>query len=139
MLHLFPELQCTYLCEGIVDIVERIFEYVPLLQPPASSFEEVAAFIILVRLIFLLELSPGSFSLGRRHLRIRIYQVLEFIHKHSVWHELDSASHVSILVFFGVFPEEKLHPRIGYEFHAHGMDLAAFVCREIYLRNIYPS
>ncbi len=53
--------------------------------------------------------------------------MLKFVDGTAVGQKADSGGEVCVAVFVGIGPEEVVHPGVGKEFHAHGVDFAGFV------------
>ena len=62
--------------------------------------------------------------------------MLEMVDQAAVRQEGKGFADMRIQVFVLIFFEEVFHPRMGKEFHRHGVDLAAFIRREREVRRI---
>ena len=90
--------------------------------PVAALPETLVILVIEMRLVFHLQLSPGSVPLRRRHIRILIHNVLEFVHHTAVGDKSRRILQMHVNIVLLPVPKEQIHPAFRKEFHRHGVD-----------------
>ena len=112
------ELEGHDLGKGVVDVIERGIEDMPL-REPATSLGHIGVVLIacaLIGRVLLLESRPFRIALIGSRLGMEVDPMLELVHRHAIRQEGDGVREVHVAVAFRIL-EEEIHVGMGEEFH----------------------
>ena len=135
----FLKLHSPHGRQSVVDIIERIQIDMQFVIPVTTAVHEFVILICPPWHIFFFQFMPFVCALLRRQFRMRITDMLEFIHSDTKRHKGQCLLQMSKTELICIFSKEPLCIRIGKLLHRHGMDLC-YVCgrKIIFLHRLDP-